>query len=521
MKYRTKLTLLLVALALVSNGVLVMISYRLTRRLVINEMNSKVLSIAATASSFIDGDLHKQIRTRDDEHSEAYHTLAGQLRQVRDINQDIDVQLRYVYTMTGLPGVPSGAAFGVDAQEYGTEGWSHVGEPVGSLKDDVDRLAIDDYNVEPFYEDEFGVWFSASAPVRDRNGTAVASLGVDLDVRDVMKRTDQVFWNGLVAMAVASVVALGLSLFLSKRVTEPLDQLSRSVRRFGRGQLDTQAKVLTRDEFGDLARGFNQMTADLKRHIRQLAQEHAANEKIKWDLEMAHDIQRRLLPVHKPDLAGFEIAGWSLAADEAGGDYFDWMTLPDGRVVVSIADASGHGIGPALVATACRTYIRALTDSDLALEGSITRLNDMLVTDLPSGRFVTAAVGLLDPHRRAMRLLSAGHGPILFYEAESGQLHVTPADTFPLGIVPGAVFPEPREIVFRSGDTLVLVTDGFFEWANPDGELFGIQRLGQVIRDQHDLAPQQLITALHQEVLAFAQGGRQTDDITVVVVKHQ
>src|SRR6185369_2916408 len=116
-------------------------------------------------------------------------------------------------------------------------------------------------------------------------------------------------------------------------------------------------------------------------------------ERVNHDLDVARSIQQGLLPSQPPNLCGFDIAGWNRPADETGGDYFDWQTLPDGRLAVSLGDATGHGIGPALVTASCRAYARASFISGAA-DGWLNNLNRLLAEDLPQNRFVTFAVVL-------------------------------------------------------------------------------------------------------------------------------
>lgn len=243
-------------------------------------------------------------------------------------------------------------------------------------------------------------------------------------------------------------------------------------------------------------------------------------ERIEHDLEIARRIQRGLLPVGRPELEGFELAGWNRSADETGGDYFDWLTLPDGRIAISMGDVSGHGIGPALIVAVCRAYFRATASSVEGLAAIVDRVNGLLRADLPPDRFVTLVAGLLDPTTASLGLFSAGHGPILFYEAATGTVHSAPADDIPLGVGRG-LDGRARTIDFAPGDMLVLITDGFHEWASPSGEHYGLERLSAALGRHAALAPDQLIAALCREVEAFAGGTAQQDDLTAVVLKRR
>lgn len=244
-------------------------------------------------------------------------------------------------------------------------------------------------------------------------------------------------------------------------------------------------------------------------------------DKIERDLDIARQIQRGLLPTNIPKTPGFEIEGWSQPADQTGGDYFDWMELPDGGTLITLADVTGHGIGPALIVAVCRAYMRAANaDTGVALEQAITRVNDLLQKDLPSGRFVTAAVGVLRPASNEMTLLSAGHGPLLFFHAASGSVEQWIADDLPLGVASGVVFEAPRRVRFEPGDALILATDGFFEWANEAGEQYGTDRLEAFVAAHARESPASFIQALHADVVAHADGEAQPDDLTVVIVKR-
>ena len=244
-------------------------------------------------------------------------------------------------------------------------------------------------------------------------------------------------------------------------------------------------------------------------------------DKIESDLDIARQIQRGLLPTAIPNAPGFEIEGWSQPADQTGGDYFDWMELPDGGTLITLADVTGHGIGPALIVAVCRAYMRAATvNVGVALEQAISRVNDLLQKDMPTGRFVTAAVGVLRPADNEMTLISAGHGPLLFYRAASRSVESWVADDLPLGIAASLTFDAPRRVRFEPGDALVLATDGFFEWPNGHGEQYGTKRLEAFVAAHAHEKPADFIQELHADVVAHASGEVQPDDLTVVIVKR-
>jgi len=275
-----------------------------------------------------------------------------------------------------------------------------------------------------------------------------------------------------------------------------------------------------RDEVGQLARSFNQMTADLTKHVNRLAHEQSTRERMERDMDLAREIQQSLLPRTKPKLGEFDIAGWSRPADQTGGDYYDWQPLPDGRLAISLADVTGHGIGPALVTTACRAYARASFPTGQELAHLMARINELLAEDLESGRFVTFVVGLLDPVACTMSMLSAGHGPILLYRKASDSVENCEIQGIPLGIDSGFSYESPAEIVFDHGDVLVFVTDGFFEWPSASGEMFGTDRLEEAVRANAHLSSEEIIEQLYATVCRFVGDVEQEDDLTAVVIKR-
>ncbi|MBV9959203.1 MAG: PP2C family protein-serine/threonine phosphatase [Acidobacteria bacterium] len=243
-------------------------------------------------------------------------------------------------------------------------------------------------------------------------------------------------------------------------------------------------------------------------------------ERVNHDLEIARSIQLRLLPDHSPGLENFEVAGWNQPADQTGGDYFDWQALPDGRLAVSLADATGHGIGPALVSTSCRAYARASFLSGNGQDGVLDHLNRLLAEDLSANRFVTFAVVFLDPASSSVKVLSAGHGPILWYRHETDRIEALEAQGIPLGMIAGVKYEQGIEVCLATGDFLALVTDGFYEWENPAGEEFGLRRLEAVLCESRDLPAEEVIARLRAAVAGFCQGADQKDDLTAVILRR-
>ncbi len=253
-----------------------------------------------------------------------------------------------------------------------------------------------------------------------------------------------------------------------------------------------------------------------RKHIEK---ELLAKELIEEDLKIARNIQKGLLPPNNPTIEGFELTGFNQPADATGGDYYDWLRLPDDRYVIMLADATGHGVGPALMVAVCRAYMRASHASGQSLEAVMLRVNNLLTEDMQEGRFITAVVGILNPKDKTIELYSAGHAPIFIYRADNKMIEMSDADDMPLGIVEKTKPVNSRILKLSSGDQLILITDGFYEWTNQDGEQYGIKRLKSAITSLSSKSPDNLIKGLYQYVEEFVQGTKQSDDLTAVVLK--
>jgi serine phosphatase RsbU (regulator of sigma subunit) len=253
--------------------------------------------------------------------------------------------------------------------------------------------------------------------------------------------------------------------------------------------------------------------------LREAELQHKVDQ-VHSELDLARKIQQGLLPKKAPAVAPFEVAGWNLPADQTGGDYFDWQDLADGRLAVTLADVSGHGIGPALITAASRAYARGSLPGSGSLQVAFNRLNKLLAADLPPAKFVTLVAAVLDPTSSKVEMLSAGHGPLLLYRADQNTFSRLNPDGIPLGMIPVFQYPGSSEFEMKKGDLLVLLTDGFLEWENPKGDFYGPERAEACLLKHAHLSAAEMIKKLYEEVILFSEGTSQADDLTAVVIKR-
>ena len=244
-------------------------------------------------------------------------------------------------------------------------------------------------------------------------------------------------------------------------------------------------------------------------------------ERLEHDLEVARSIQQSLLPTSMPQIEGFDIAAWNRPADQTGGDYYDWLPLLNGKVLVALGDVTGHGIGSALLAAVCRAYARANFTAENGLLIAMDRINAALERDMSQGRFVTFVVAVCSPNNSRVELLSAGHGPLFRYFLGEDRFDKMDAQGLPLGISSILNSEPPLILELNPGDLLVLATDGFFEWANAESEQFGTKRLEETIRASREKSSSDIISALYRAVVDFSGGTKQQDDLTAVVIKRR
>jgi len=261
---------------------------------------------------------------------------------------------------------------------------------------------------------------------------------------------------------------------------------------------------------------------EIRKHVQSALREAETKHKleaIQHDLSVARSIQQSLLPQERPRISGFDVAGWNQPADDTGGDYFDWITLRDGRLVITLADVTGHGIGPALLAAVCHAYARSNFSIAQDLPTAFEHIHQELSADLETGRFVTFVAAVCFPGRAEVEVLSAGHGPLFVYSRPEDRFTTMNAQALPFGILPAFQSDPPAHFPLRSGDLVLLATDGFFEWENDQGEQFGVQRIEGAMRASRDLAASEIISHLYDAVSSFSNGTKQQDDLTAVVIR--
>jgi sigma-B regulation protein RsbU (phosphoserine phosphatase) len=238
------------------------------------------------------------------------------------------------------------------------------------------------------------------------------------------------------------------------------------------------------------------------------------------EIRIAHEIQMSTLPHFLPEARDYDFFGNFWPADETGGDTFDLVTVAEDTIFVMLADATGHGIGPALSALQVQSMLRVALRLGASLEDAVTHVNSQMVEDLPEGHFVTAFFGLLDTMTHRIEYQSAGQGPLLHFHERGERFEWIDPALPPMGFMEHTGRHKSRKLELEPGDILALISDGIFEYENERSEFYGIERVATLIRTNRDQPMRELAELIRTSAARFGGETPQHDDITIVMIRR-
>lgn len=355
-------------------------------------------------------------------------------------------------------------------------------------------------------------------PVRYANAAGIGELHLGISEESIT-RTVQA---QLVKILLVSLVALGLGIIgaivLARFIVWPVRVLTQGAEKIGAGNLTHRIEVSTRDELGQLAHSFNDMTTRLKVAQDELLEKQRMEE----ELRIAQEIQESLLPTSFPEVKGYDIHAMYHAAKEVGGDYFDFIPVAENQLGLAVADVSGKGVPGSLGMTVTRTILRAQAPGQGDAAAVLTKVNRLIWSDIKRGMFVSVMYVILDGPRKTAHVASAGHNPMFLYRAARKEVEALCPPGLALGLDPGPIF-ERRvrgvEVALQPGDLMVMYTDGVTEAMNNKQQEFGEDALVKVLQRVEGLTAQQVIRRISEAVNRFVGDTPQSDDITVLAVR--
>ncbi|MCA9755928.1 MAG: SpoIIE family protein phosphatase [Candidatus Eisenbacteria bacterium] len=333
---------------------------------------------------------------------------------------------------------------------------------------------------------------------------------------------DRIIREARLKLLVVLGAFLGLAVIVSfvtmTGLLSPIDDLRRGLERIGRGDLDHAIEVRGRTELGLLANTVNTMAAELK-----VAQEEMVEkERLAHELDLAREIQSRLLPHERRVTGPFVLDGSHQAAFEVGGDYYDYFSLSGGRTGIVVADVAGKGLAGCLVMSMLAALLKAYRDRYDSPKELLTQLDESLAPDLRPGAFVTMFYGILDESTGQICFASAGHMPTLVYRAEKGEVEEFRTRGIPLGAVRGGVVARTlhdETVQLGPGDLLIQYTDGINETLDVTGETqFEIEGMRTLLTKKSTLGPTAILDVFRDELETWRGGGPRQDDETLVAL---
>ena len=242
-------------------------------------------------------------------------------------------------------------------------------------------------------------------------------------------------------------------------------------------------------------------------------------------LELAGEVQRGLLPDKPPQIPGVDIASLNIPCDEVGGDYFDFL-VDEGngsdRLSVVVGDITGHGVDAALLMSSARAFLRMRASHTGTPIEIVTALNQHLTKDFSeSGRFMTMFYLALDRNTQQLEWIRAGHDPALIYDPEKDAFEELKGPGLALGVIDDYDYEPQRKNGLKPGQVIVIGTDGIWESCNPTGEMFGKERLMNIVRSMAAHNADTILEQVFQEHTEFSEGLKNEDDLTLVIVKIQ
>ena len=311
-------------------------------------------------------------------------------------------------------------------------------------------------------------------------------------------------------------------LIITVRVTKPLKQLTDAVEQIADGNFSSSVpKISSHDEIGILSHTFDSMQHSLAEYIENLATTTAAKEKIESELNIARDIQLRILPngiAPFPEYGEFKLAAFIKSAKAVGGDLYDFFFIDDRRLCMVVGDVSGKGVPAALFMSATCKLLRGIANPTSSTGELMTKLSKGMGYNNDMMMFVTSFLAILDIKTGVMEYTNAGHNPPYIIKSGNEPIEITDRHGPPLAISDTEY--GCSTMTLTSGDTLMIYTDGVNEAMNSNHEQFGNGRLESVLNEHHQASPQEYIEEIKEALDRFTDNFEQSDDITMLAVTY-
>ena len=377
------------------------------------------------------------------------------------------------------------------------------------------------------HESKFGYNSCAILPVFDSNGKPTALIVADMPIPFISETLNR--YLAITIFITVLIVAAFMALFITmmrRTITRPMKIIATETDSFSKS--DIQLSTLLpgfkqKDEIGQLARSIYKMETDIQSYISNITQITAEKERIGAELDIANHIQASMLPCifpAFPDRKEIDIYATMTPAKEVGGDFYDFFMVDDRHLAIVMADVSGKGVPAALFMVIAKTLIKDHTVPGADLGDVFTKVNDLLCQSNSEGLFVTAFEGVLDMVTGEFNFVNAGHEmPYIYRKGEAFSFHkIKPG--FVLAGMEGMKY-KAGSITMNVGDKIFQYTDGVTEATNENNELYGMDRLTQILNKVKEYGPFVILPAVKENIDAFVGNAPQFDDITMLCFEYK
>ncbi|MCD4653462.1 SpoIIE family protein phosphatase [bacterium] len=353
----------------------------------------------------------------------------------------------------------------------------------------------------------------------------VSSNSINLESLNIWNLILLTILVGMLGVLAALVVlSLSTSFIISRGINRSVKVLKDGATALDRGDLDYRIPIISGDELGELAKDFNQMTANLKNYTAERENfllQQVEKERLEEDLETARILQRSLLPsTSMNEHPALEIAADFRPMEEVGGDYYDYLWFRDKGIGLIIGDVSGHGMSAGLLMVMAKSCLVNQVRTSPGIRDVMSAINNMILDTFKNKRLMTFQYAVITPDGSRMRFASAGHQFPYLFRAETGKLEELESISYPLGVRRELTL-DIREVKLCEGDCVILFTDGLVEAVNPDNEQLGYERLRQIFAGISKCSTDETIKTIMLHIDKFRSGAGQVDDMTLVVIRKR
>jgi len=322
----------------------------------------------------------------------------------------------------------------------------------------------------------------------------------------------------VILFLVVEAIAVTIGVSLSHRLTTSINQLYEGTRRVLLGDFQHRIPVRDKDQLGDLSASFNQMTSNLER----LFSVEKEKERLQTELEIAREVQNQLYPKEAPPMRGLKLTVCCDPARMVSGDYYDYQEIAGGKMAFAIGDVAGKGISAALLMATISAALRAqinLNQPNTLLQSSVvvSRLNKQIWANTAPEKYATFFFATFDELSRKLTYTNAGHlSPLLFRDGGVSSLD---SNGTVVGAFPGALYDEST-LILNPGDLLLCYTDGITEPENPYGEMFGEERLIDLVKKHSQRDDRELLQIILEAVRSWTGTPELQDDMTLLLARE-